>query len=91
MTWNDAKEAIERYKTHGIDPGQFLVAVLSDSLYDAVVRADDHSLRHLGVIVDLVFRTLPREAYGSRTRVAEWMKAKQPAVKQLSEVAKPYL
>ena len=66
-------EGILRYAYHGIPPGSFLQAVLSNDLFDAVGRADAHSLRALKALVTYCYMELPEPCWGSREKVAEWL------------------
>lgn len=55
--------------------GDFLTAVLSNNLWDAVARADDDSMKSLRFIVMFIHNELPNNCHGSKEIVVEWMKA----------------
>ena len=52
--------------------GDFLAAVLSNDLMDAIGRADEDSLASLRYITMFVYNELPRDCHGSRATVKEW-------------------
>lgn len=54
--------------------GNFLTAVLSNDLWEAVARADDDSMRSLRHIVMFIHNELPNGCHGSKQIVAEWIK-----------------
>jgi hypothetical protein len=55
--------------------GDFLTAVLSNNLWDAVARADDDSMKSLKYIVMFIHNELPSKCHGSKELVADWIKA----------------
>ena len=59
-------DALERYVEHGIPPGDFLQAVLSNDLVDAVQRADANNQRALLALVQYVYNEVPSDCYGNR-------------------------
>ena len=71
------KGGIERFVFHGLLPGHFLTAVLTNDLIEAVNRADDESLDHLGPIVKFVYNEIPSTCWGTKLKVAEWNAQKQ--------------
>lgn len=52
--------------------GDFLAAVLSNDLMDAVGRADENSLAAIRYITMFVYNELPRDCHGSKARVKQW-------------------
>lgn len=64
---------IERYITHGIQPGSFLTALLSNDLHDAISRADDENMNNLPAYVAFLHNEAPRGCYGSPEDVTEWI------------------
>lgn len=65
--------AVQRYMTHGISPGGFLYAVLSNDLKGAFGKADDTNSYYLHQWVEYVVWDLPALAQGSPERVQTWM------------------
>jgi len=64
---------IQRYMTHGISPGGFLYAVLSNDLKGAFCKADDVNRCWLQQWIEYVILDLPALAQGSQERVQTWM------------------
>jgi hypothetical protein len=65
---------MRRYIEDGVIPGSFLVAVLSDSLSDAMGRADEANRKRLYDIVSFVCNEAPGDCWGSRATVKAWAK-----------------
>ena len=74
MNLEDAKQSLNDYITNGWQPGSFLVAVLSNDLFDAISLADDDSRRNLSKIVDWVDNNVPSNLYGTREKVSNHLK-----------------
>lgn len=84
MTWNDdptdhslirpdIKDALRQWgaREHPF-VGDFLRAVLSNDLMEAVGRADDDNIRTLPAICSYVYMELPSRCHGSPEIVKEW-------------------
>lgn len=69
---DDMFGCLERYLNHGIEPGSFLTAVLSNDLKGAVMRADATNLHRLDQIVGYIYHHLPAHAWGSPTQLEIW-------------------
>ena len=68
--------SLERYVRHGIKPGAFLRAVLSNDLHAAVRSADPDSLAALPELVRYVYRDMtPTRCYGIPEAVQRWVAA----------------
>lgn len=67
------RAGMRRYIEHGVIPGGFLTAVLSDSLADAMGRADEENQEHLYEIVWFVVTEAPGGCWGSRAKVQAWV------------------
>ena len=69
----DIKAALDRW-ADGSHPfvGDFLRAVLSNNLMEAVGRADEDNIRVLPAICAYVYMELPGHCHGSPERVSEW-------------------
>ena len=70
------KQTIDDYVRHGLVPGSFVTAVLSNDLMSAVANADTHNKRDLHEICEYVWNTVPMTAYGSPQNVSSWLKRK---------------
>lgn len=66
--------AVARYIGHGIPPGNFLTAVLSNDLKEACGRADDENKFALYRYVQFLYCDAPAGCWGSPERVEEWIK-----------------
>ena len=62
-----------RYLVHGIQPGSFMLAVLSNDLQEACMRADDSNRYRLFDYVSWLYSYAPQGSWGSEDRVIEWM------------------
>ena len=83
------KQSIDDYVKHG-ECGDFLEAVLSNDLTEAVCRADFENLAALEAIVKYVYNHIPRVCWGSPEKVRAWREARraeraEPERSELSE------
>jgi len=69
----DIKEAIDRYVTVGCPCGDFLTAVLSNDLMDALGRADAGNRDSIFDICSYVYNEIPGNCHGSRKAVKTWI------------------
>jgi len=67
-------EGLRRYVAERLQPGDFLTAVLSNDLAEAVARADSENAAALADIVRVLWNGLPAAAWGSRRKVNAWLK-----------------
>jgi hypothetical protein len=67
--------AIQRYIEHGIHPGDFLRAVISNDLREAVGRADDENRRNLPAYVAYFYNEAPTGCWGSSSNYQSWIKS----------------
>jgi len=65
--------ALKRYVFEGIKPGHFLTAVAQNNLFQAIGRADEHSLLCLPDLVKLFYCRLPSQCHGSPEKVQDWV------------------
>jgi hypothetical protein len=63
---------ILRYVEHGILPGDFLRAVISNDLREACSRADDINLHNLPAYVSFFYNNTPGSCWGSREKMMAW-------------------
>jgi hypothetical protein len=68
------KEALDRYINDRIEPGGFLLSVLSNNLFSVVFLADNENYDSLREIVDYIWNELPLRSWGSSNNVNEWLK-----------------
>jgi len=73
----DIVKTLEQYVVDGRPTGEFLVAVLSNDLVEAVTRADADNLAALLPIVQFVYCNLPAACWGRSQIVADWIAAIQ--------------
>ena len=66
---------MERYIEHGVPPGHFLTAVLTNDLRGACERADDVNRHLLWEIVGWLYNEAPAPCWGSPTKVSTWLAA----------------
>lgn len=66
-------DAIKLYVLHGIPPGSFLTAVLSNDLFEAVGRADDANQQALVGWVLFLYNYVPSGCKGSPEHYREWI------------------
>lgn len=70
---------LERYRDHGVLPGQFLTAILENDFMEAAGRADDENLSNLPAYAGYLYNKMPRGSWGNKEIVAAWAKAKREA------------
>ena len=68
-----SRGGLRRYMEHRIEPGHFLMAVLSNDLYGAVARADDTNQAALVDYVKWLCNYADSRSWGSRERVKDWL------------------
>lgn len=75
--WNKVPEhmqdGLRRYLDHGIEPGGFMIAVLSNDLRESFARADAINRERLFDIVCFLYADAPALCWGSPARVKEWI------------------
>lgn len=65
--------AIQRYIQQGIPPGNFLTAVITNDLAEAVGRADDENIGQLPAYVAYLYNEAPAECWGSSEKMQHWI------------------
>lgn len=63
---------MRRYIEHGIEPGSFLFAVLSNDLMGAMGKADDVNLYALPDYGRFLYNNAPANCFGSKENVIAW-------------------
>ena len=65
---------IERYIHEHIQPGDFLSAIITNDLAEAVGRADDENLHNLPAYVAYFYNEAPSTCWGSPNKMRDWLK-----------------
>ena len=66
--------AMRRYIEHGISPGHFLTALLSNDLRGTFQRADEENSAAVGNYVQFLYNYAPSGCWGSPERFDAWFK-----------------
>jgi len=69
--------AMQRYMENGIEPGSFLMAVLSNDFMGAVGRADSTNRLNLAAYASWLYNCAPPASFGSRENVEAWIDSRQ--------------
>lgn len=67
------REGMQSYIEHGIKPGSFLTAVLSNDLMGAIGMADDVNVGKLHAYAVYLYSYAPRGSHGSPEAVKAWV------------------
>jgi hypothetical protein len=67
---------LQRYIEHGIEPGSFLKAILTNNLVEAFCRADDINLPRISDYARFLYWECPSIVWGSEEKVEEWISHK---------------
>lgn len=69
--------AVTDYLKRGLEPGDFLRAVLENDLVQAFGRADTTNLEHMFDWASFLYNEMPSNAWGSKEKVNAWMAARR--------------
>ena len=69
--------ALERYITHGIIPGDFLISVLTNDLMGAISRADHDNSQCLRDIAAWIYMRAPGHCWGDIDAIREYSLSKR--------------
>ena len=69
-------EGLVNYIHHHKRPGDFMVAVLSNDLKEAVARADEHNINALKAWGTFLYMYAPAGCWGSPARAKHWLEHK---------------
>ena len=69
-------EGLLLYIEHGILPGSFLCAVLTNDLKEALANADMHNIKNIPAYVSYLYNEVDSRCWGSREKVQDWVNAK---------------
>ena len=67
------QDSMMRYIEHGIRPGSFLEAVLTNDLFGALGKADSINRHLLFDICQWIYNEAPYSCWGSKERVDAWI------------------
>ena len=70
-------DPIQRYIERGDPPGDFLTAVITNDLREAIGRGDDHNQVNLPAYISFLHNEAPGQCWGSREKMNAWIKAKK--------------
>lgn len=65
-------DGLRAYIEHGIEPGSFLSAVISNDLREAISCADDTNIRNLPAYVAYLYNEAPSPCWGSAEKMQAW-------------------
>ncbi len=65
--------AIMRWIDHGIPPGSFMHAVLTNNLKETLARADSINREQLHGLVSWFYNEAPSNCWGSEDKVSKWI------------------
>lgn len=66
------RRAMENYVLHGVAPGKFLTAVISNDLRNAVGYADETNLPLLKIYVQWFYNLAPMYSHGTLASLDNW-------------------
>lgn len=66
-------DSINRYVSHGTPTGSCTEAILSNDLFDAFGRADEHTREGMFEIVQYIYSLTPAGCWGSREKYQAWI------------------
>lgn len=78
------RAGLDRWISHGIPPGDFLLAVLSNDLNGAVRRADSENIHLLPEIVNWLRENAPITSWGSPAAVQHWKLSRRRLIRDQS-------
>lgn len=73
MMRDQTKEGLIRYMNDRVPTSDFLRAVLSNDLMEAIGRADDDNMMNLKSICQFVYMDMPSNCHGSPAKVDAWL------------------
>lgn len=69
-----SKESLYNYFVHGLEPGSFMTAVLTNDLYSAVGRADFVNIDLIPEYARWLVNRAPYGSFGDRDTVKGWLR-----------------
>ncbi len=70
-------DSIQRYVKDYIRTGDFLYAILTNNLFEAVGRADDENRQTLPEICCYIYNEIPSDCWGSKEKVKAWLERRE--------------
>lgn len=67
------RDTVRLYVEQRIEPGSFMVALLSNDLIESFARADDINAKAMERWVVFLYSFMPQSLWGSREVVEEWL------------------
>ncbi len=68
---------IKRYLQYGVQPGDFLTAVICNNFVQAVGKADEENQKNLPAYAMYFYNEAPSECWGSPEKMRSWMEKKE--------------
>jgi len=68
---------MKRYIENRVPPGDFLMAVLSNSLVESFGRADFNNRKRMFDIAGFLYNEAPARCWGSPEKVARWLQCER--------------
>jgi len=68
---------MKRYIEDGIQPGNFLTAVICDKLVESFAQADDVNIACMFEIAGFMYNEAPSVCRGSKEKMEAWMKSQK--------------
>lgn len=62
-------QTLERYYLHGLDPGSYMLAVLTNDLFGAMGAADEWSREEMHRLCTYIYSYMPSTSWGSKEKV----------------------
>ena len=72
---------VQRYIEDGIQPGDFLTAVIQNNLTETVGKADDDMIKIIPQIVGWFYNEAPAICWGSKNKMKNWILTKDTQYK----------
>ena len=66
------REGVHLYIEHGVIPGEFLQAVISNDLKESFGKADIYNRERMFDIVSWFYNNAPAECWGSKEKMIAW-------------------
>jgi hypothetical protein len=79
-------DGINLYVEHGIPPGDFLCAVITNDLSEACGRADDENIDNLPAYVAYFYNEAPSLCWGSVEKMQAWINNRRQAACQEGDI-----
>lgn len=71
---DESRQSLYNYFVHGLEPGSFMTAVLSNNLYGACARADSTNIGLIQQYSLWIVNHAPHGSYGDTVTVRGWLR-----------------